>query len=143
MSCLKSRVASGNFMPNCIVTLPNGAGKKNLEQYDCNSKQEIASKTLLAPHSSKSYNNFRKEPLLSAVFHIVAKGKIRASGGRKGKVKDDTSNIHRRSAHTFPVFPGHEQGRRPGASGVHGEKKGNSYSGNRGFHPPQDRKSVV
>lgn len=49
-------------------------------------EQFIASKGLLVPHSAKSYNNFRKEPLLPAVSHIAAKGKLRI-GDRKGKIE--------------------------------------------------------
>ena len=42
---------------------------------------------MLAPHSAKSYNNSRKEPLLPVAFHIAAKGNIRASGNGREKIE--------------------------------------------------------
>ena len=42
---------------------------------------------MLAPHSAKSYNNLRKEPLLSAVFHIAAKGKYGHQEAGREKIR--------------------------------------------------------
>ena len=81
------RLALNSFLAGSRVLQRNlpadHSEDKSLRARDCG--QVLASKRLLAPHSSKSYNNHRNEPLLSAVFLYRCERKNTDIRGRKGK----------------------------------------------------------